>query len=65
MLKQLRQDIVTLKPDKGNGIVPVNTNEYNLAMKNLHSKKKKNKVIKEGLYKFKVINTVKNCTKLC
>ena len=65
MLKQLRQDIVTLKPDKGNGIVPVNTNEYNLAMKNLHSDNSKNKVIKEGLCKFKVINTVKNCTKFC
>ena len=65
MLKQLRQDIVTLKPDKGNGIVLVNTNVYNLAMKKLYSDNSKNKVIKEGLYKFKVINTVKNCTKLC
>ena len=33
ILKQLRQDCVILKPDKGNGIVPINKSGYNLAMK--------------------------------
>ena len=41
VLKQLRQDCVILKPDKGNGIVLINKTEYNLAMKKLFSDRSK------------------------
>ena len=47
VLKQLRQDCVILKPDKGNGIVLINKTEYNLAMKKLFSDRSKFKVIQK------------------
>ena len=47
MLKQLRQDCVILKPDKGNGIVLINKTEYNLAIKKLFSDRSKFKVIQK------------------
>ena len=46
-LKQLRQDCVILKPDKGNGIVLINKTEYNLAMKKLFFDSSKFKVIQK------------------
>ena len=46
-LKQLRQDCVILKPDKGNGIVLINKTEYNLEMKKLLSDRSKIKVIQK------------------
>ena len=47
VLKQLRQDCVILKPDKGNGVVLINKSEYNLAMKKLFSDRSKFKVIQK------------------
>ena len=47
MLKQLRQDCVILKPDKGNYIVLINKTEYNLAMKKLFSDRSKFMVIQK------------------
>ena len=47
VLKQLRQDYVVLKPDKGNGIVLINKTECNLAMKKLFSDRSKFKVIQK------------------
>ena len=47
VLKQLRQDCVILKPNKGNGIVLINKNEYNLAMTKLFSDLSKFKVIQQ------------------
>ena len=46
-LKQLRQDYVILKPDKGNGIVLINKTEYNLEMKKLFFDRSKFKVIQK------------------
>ena len=48
MFNQCRQNCVILKPDKGNGIVLINKNEYNLVMK-LFCDRSKFKVIKEDL----------------
>ena len=47
VLKQLQQDCVILRPDKGNGIVPINQNEYNFAIRKLFSDHSKIKVIKK------------------
>ena len=47
VLKQLRQDCVILKPDKGNGVVLINKTEYNLAMKKLFSDRAKFKLIRK------------------
>ena len=47
VLKQLRQDCVILKPDKGNGVVLINKTEYNLAMKKLFSDRSKFKLIQK------------------
>ena len=45
-LRQLWQDCVILKPHKGNGIILINKNESNLAIKNLLFDRSKLKVIK-------------------
>ena len=47
MLEQLTQNCVTLKPDKGNGIVLINKTEYNVAMRKLFSDCSKFKVIQK------------------
>ena len=47
VLKQLRQDFVISKPDKGNGIVLINKSEYNLVMKKLFSDRSKFKLIQK------------------
>ena len=44
MLKQLRQVCVILKQGKENGIILINKNEYNLAMKKLFSDRSKFKL---------------------
>ena len=59
VLKQLRQDCVILKPDKGNGIVLINKTEYNLAMKRLFSDRSKYKVIQKDPT-FTKLKTVQN-----
>ena len=62
VLKQLRQDCVILKPDKGNGIVLINKTEYNLAMKRLFSDRSKYKVIQKDptLTKLKTVQNYVN-----
>ena len=47
VVKQLRQDCVILKLDKGYGIVLINKTEYNLAMKKLFSDRAKFKLIQK------------------
>ena len=47
MLKQLQQDCVILKPDKGNSIVLITKTDCNLEMKKLFSDHSKFKVTKE------------------
>ena len=44
MLKQLRQVCVILKQGKENGIILINKNEHNLAMKKLFSDRSKFKL---------------------
>ena len=47
VVKQLRQDCVILKLDKGYGIVLINKTEYNLPMKKLFSDRAKFKLIQK------------------
>ena len=41
IIKNLRKELVILKPDKGNGIVLIGTNDYYTAIENLFSDKSK------------------------
>ena len=45
IIKDLRKELVILKPDKGNGIVLIGTNDYYTAIKNLLSDESKFKEI--------------------
>ena len=45
IIKNLRMELVILKPDKGNGIVLIGTNDYYTAVENLFSGKSKFKDI--------------------
>ena len=47
VLKQLWQDCVILKPDKGNGIILISKTEYNLVMKMLFPDRSKFKPIQK------------------
>ena len=49
IIKNLRKELVILKPDKGNGIVLLNTNDYNNGVEKLFQKKLKFKQFLEDL----------------
>ena len=48
VIKNLRKELVILKPDKGNGIVLIGTNDYHTTVENLFSDKSKFKEIHDN-----------------